>query len=305
MPATEPAVVPVTEPAVVPATQPAVVPATEPAIVPVTEPAVVPATIPAVVPATEPVIVPATEPAVVPTCRILTNMEDIEIEFAKMTIEVEKALNRAEVDVASLIKELSAMNIVKSKQVPLFGGDMFKEVQSIDGLWRKLKDYWHIFDYDVLECVIKLSGCREAQKILEDFKSRIDPSAIKKADLVLWCTKEDWKGYLKPVLRIKVNTEVKDECTPEVEDKVKEVVSKTFDLERHKLHLKGIKEGCTEMVYCISKPLKFYFLNFAITESNMAEFLAHDIISLHIDDTDDEYELKVPSKIADVVSCMA
>ena len=265
-----------------------------------------PATQLAVVPVTKLAVVPETEPAVVPACRMLTSITDIEIEFAKMTTEVKEALIKAKVNVSVLIERLSAITIVKDKKVPLFGDDVFTKIQSIDDLWKKLKDFWIIFDYEVLEFVINLSECKEAQEIFENFRSRIDPSAIEDADLMLYCTAEHRKGFLKPVLRIKVNADVKaNKCTPEVEKEVKKVVSQKFDLEKHTLRFKGIKKGCIEMVYYISKPLKFHLLNFAITGSNMADFLAHDIISLHIDDTDDEYELKVPSEIADMVSCMA
>ena len=311
VPATEPAVVPATEPAVVPATEPAVVPATEPAVVPVTEPAVVLATEPAVVPvtkptlvlATKPAVLPMTESAIVPAQRVLTSIWDIEIEFGKMTNKIEEALVKAKINVAKLIKQLSAITVAKNKQVPLFGEDVFEKIQSIDDLWKKLKDFWHIFDYEVLECVIEFSDCREAQDIFEYFISRIDPSAIKGVDLVLHCKEEHWEGSLKPVLRVKVKTEFKaNTCTKEVVSEVKRVVSQAYELEKYKLCFRGIKKGCIEMVYYISKPLKLYLLNFAITGSNMAEFLAHDIISLYINDTDDEYELKVPFKIVDMVS---
>ena len=136
MPETEPAVAPATEPAVVPATEPATVPATKPAVVPATESAVVPETEPATVPATEPAIVPATEPATVPACGILTSIRDIENEFAKMTTEVEKALIKAKVDIALLIKRLSTITAVRNKKVPLFDEDVFEKIQSVDDLWK-------------------------------------------------------------------------------------------------------------------------------------------------------------------------
>ena len=228
--------------------------------------------------------------------RILTSITDIKTEFGRMSTKVKEALIKAKVDVALLITQLSAISVVKNKQVPLFGEDVFTKIRSIDDFWRKLSHFWFIFDYEVLECVIKLSECREAQKTFEDFISRIDPSAIEDVDLVLHCKVEHWEESLKPVLRIKINA---DKCTIEVIDKVKEVVAEAYELEKYKLCFKGIKEGCIELVYYISKPLKLYLLNFPITGSNMVEFLAHDIISLHIDD---EYELKVPSKIVDKVS---
>ena len=302
VPATEPAVVPATEPVIVPATEPVIVPATEPVIVPATEPVIVPATEPVVVPATEPAIVPATEPAVVPACRILTSIKDIDIGFGKMTTEVENALINAKVNVSWLIKRLITITVVKNKKVPLFDEDVFEKVQSIDHLWKKLSKYWTIFDYEVLECVVKSSDCREAQDIFEDFISRIDPSKIEDADLVLNCKVEQWEGSLKPVLRIKVNEVNPKKCTKKVEKKIKTVVSKAYKLKNYTLWFVGIKEGCIEMIYCISKSLKLYLLSFPLTGFHMAEFLAHNIINLHINDTDDEFELKVPSKIVDMVS---
>ena len=261
-----------------------------------------PATEPAVVPATEPAVIPTIEPAVVPTYRRLTSIEIIEREFAKMTTAVEKALINAKIDVAELIKRLSAITVVRNKKVPLFDEDVFEKIQTIEGLWRKLKNFWTIFDYEVLQCAIDLSECQDAQNILEDFMSQIEPSKIKDADLVLYCKKEQYEGLLKPVLRVKINS---DECTPDVENEVKSAVSEAYELIKYKLCLKCIREGCIEMVYCISKSLKLYLVNLAITGSSMAKFLAHDIINLYIDDTDDEYELKVPSNIVDMVSSIS
>jgi len=42
-----------------------------------------------------------------------------------------------------------------------------------------------------LQFVIKISECREAQAIFEEFLSRIDPSAIEDVDLVLYCRVEE------------------------------------------------------------------------------------------------------------------
>ena len=252
-------------------------------------------------PATEPAIVPVTEPAVVPACGILTSIRDIEKEFAKMTTEIKNALINTNVDVAELITQLCAITVVRNKKVPLFDEDVFTKIQSIDDLWKKLRGFWTIFDYEVLECVISLSECREAEDILKAFMSRIDPSKIEDADLMLHCKEECWEGSLKPVLRVKIKT---DKCTLEIKNKIKKVVSEVFELEKYQFCFRGIKKGCVEIVYYISQPLKLYLIAFTITRGNMVKFLAHDIISLHIDNTDDEFELKVPAKIVNMVSSM-
>ena len=217
------------------------------------------------------------------------------MQFGKMTKRIKQALINNNVDVVSLIEQLCAISAVKNKKVPIFDEDVFEEIKSIDGFWKKLRAFWNIHDYDVLQCVVEISDCGEAQDILEKFLSRIDPSAIKDVDLVLHCKEECWEGSLKPVLRIKVNTE---ECTLDTEQMVKKVVSETYELEKYALHLQSIKDGCIELSYYISKPLKLYLLKFEITENVKAEFLAHNIVSLQID----ELELMFPPKVNITVS---
>ena len=220
-----------------------------------------------------------------------TSIKDIEIQFARMTIKIKQALINNNVDVVSLIEQLRAISAVKNKKVPLFDEDVFEKTKSIDALWRKLSMFWTIFDYELLEYVIKVSDCREAQEIFEEFLSRIDPSVIEDVDLVLHCKKEDQEGVLKPVLRIKVNTE---KCTLNIKKQVEEIVSKTYNLDKYALRFQGIKEGCIELLYYISRPLRLYLLEFKISESIVAEF--HLIMSVHIDD----FELKVPSRTTDI-----
>ena len=220
-------------------------------------------------------------------CEKLTNIQDIEVQFAMMTDRIKQALIKNNVDVASLIEQLCAISAVKNKNVPLFDEDVFEKIKSIGDLWRKLKNFWNIFDYEFLLYVVKISNCREAQEIFENFLSRIDPTAIEDADLVLHCKGEHQEGSLKPVLRIKVKAEI---CTPNIKSMVEEIVSKIYDLEKYALRFQGIKKGCIELLYYISKPLKLYLIQFKISRKIiLEEFLVHKIISLHID----EFELTV------------
>ena len=205
-----------------------------------------------------------------------------------MTSRIKQALINNNVNVVSLIEQLCAISAVRNKNVPIFE-DVFEDIKSIDGFWRKLRTFWNIFDYDLLQCVVEISDCGEAQDILENFLSGIDPSAIKDVDLVLHCKEERWEGSLKPVLRVKVNTE---ECTLDTKKMVEKVVSEAYKLEKYALHLLSIKDGCIELLYYISNPLKMYLLQFEISENVKAEFLAHHIVSLHID----ELELMLPPK---------
>ena len=223
-----------------------------------------------------------------------TSIKQIEVQFAKMTQRIKEALIRNNVNVVSLIEQLCTISAVSNKKIPLFDKDMSEDITSINEFWKRLKCFWrNIFDYDLLWYVIEVSECREAEEIFERFLSRIDPSAIEDVDLVPHCRVEHWEGSLKPVLRIKVNAE---KCTVRIKKMVEEVVSKRYQLDKYALHFQCIKEGCIELLYYISQPLKSYLLDFEISESILTEFLANHIISLHID----EFVLKVPSKISDI-----
>ena len=71
-------------------------------------------------------------------CKRLTNIRHIEVQFAMMTNRIKQALIRNNIDVASLIEQLCAISAVKNRNVPLFDEDVFKEITSINGLWRKI-----------------------------------------------------------------------------------------------------------------------------------------------------------------------
>jgi len=208
-----------------------------------------------------------------------------------MTTRIKGALKlHKNKSITELIEQLCATSAVRNKKVPIFDEDMYEK--SVDELWRKLKNFWNIFDYDLLILVIDLSECAEAQEILDKFLEKIDPHALD-VDLVLHCeafNKETW-----PQLRIKINTE---NCTPAIKSEVKDIVSKRYDLEKYALQFIGIKEGCIEFVYHISKALISYLLEFKVTGSIMTDFAAHNIICLQINDM----MLNVPSSIAKMVS---
>ena len=209
-----------------------------------------------------------------------------------MTSRIKQALINNKVDVFSLIEQLCTISAVKNKKVPLFDDNVFDKIKSIDEFWRMGRTFWSIYDYELLQFVVEISECSEAQKIFDDFFSKI-PSAIEDKDLVLQCKEEHQEWPLIPVLRVKVN---RDKCTTDIKKQVEEMVSKAFDLHKYTLRFQGIKEGCVELFYYISKPLKIYLLHFKISRSILEKFLACKIVSLHIG----EFELKIPSRISDI-----
>ena len=223
----------------------------------------------------------------------LTSIDDIEVEFAMMTEKIKQALICSNVNVVVLIEQLCAISAVSDKNVPLFDKDVFEKMKSIDEFWRELRIFWNIFDYDLLRFIVKVSRCEEAQVILDKFLSRIDPSLIEDVDLVLRCRVEHREGSLKPVLRIKVNAE---QCTLSIQRKVKKTVSEKFNLREYVLCFRGIKKGCIELVYYVSKRVMSHFLQYTIDKNILKGLSSCNIISLHIND----HVLKVPHEITNI-----
>ena len=224
----------------------------------------------------------------------MTDIDEVDIEFAKTTNRIKEVLCKHKTDVVSLVEKLCAVSAVKRKGVPLFDRNVFQEVTSINELWKKLKDYWNIYDYDLLIILVKLTECKEAQETLDGFLDKIDPFAIKDVDLVLYFRVYDDEGLMRPQLRIKVNTE---KFTADIERIVKQTISVKFNLENYSLRLKAIKEGCIQFIYHISKAVMSYLLEFQVTGSIMADIGAQNIISLQLNDM----ILNVPSEVCNMV----
>ena len=126
--------------------------------------------------------------------------------------------------------------------------------------------------------VFALTECAEAQEILDNFLSRIDSSILEDIDLVLHCKSvEKWRLYQACAKKGKFNAE---KCTHKIKKEVQDIVAKTYTLENYSLHFKGIKKGCFELIYHISKAVMSYLLEIEVTSSIMAEFATHDIMHL-------------------------
>ena len=220
----------------------------------------------------------------------LRTTEDLEVEFAITTDKIKQTLCNSPINVTSVIEQLQTISVVRNKNVPLLDEDVFESVTTVEKLWQRLSRFWSIYDYDMLRILLRIVKCNKANKIYEEFLSRIDVSAIEDMEIVAHFEVLEGQGLVKPLLRIKVKAEC---CTDSVKKEVKEVVSLIFDLEKFSLRFRGIKEGCIELIYEISNAMMLYFLQCQFTGSDLAEFAAHDIISLHINDM----ELIIPSEI--------
>ena len=220
----------------------------------------------------------------------LSTTEDLEVEFAIATDKIKQALCDSPIKVTSVIEQLQTFSVVRNKNVPLFDEDVFKNVTTVEKLWQRLSRFWSIYNYDMLRILLRIINCKKADEIFEEFLSRIDVSVIEDMEIVAHFEVIESKGMIKPMLRIKVKAE---KCTNVVKKEVEAIVSSKFNLKEYTLTFRGIKKGCIELIYEISNAMMLYFLQCKFTGSDLAEFAAHDIISIHINDM----ELIVTSKI--------
>ena len=222
-----------------------------------------------------------------------SNFEELQVEFAKLTNRIKIALMKNKTDVGTLIEQLSAISAVKYKKVPLFDENVFEKVKTVEDLWRILRSYWSICDYDLLIYILKLVECKEANDVYEEFWSRIDPCILQDIRFILSCMEYEGEGL--KLLRIKLNTET---LTVEVQKKAKKAVSQMYNLTKYALTFKGIKQGCIELIYGISKALMSYLLQFKVTGHDLHSLSICNILYLQVFDK----KLVVPSEITDKVS---
>ena len=200
-----------------------------------------------------------------------------------MTDKIKQALINGKINIESLIEQLRSISVVRNRNVPLFDEEVFTKIKSVEEFWKTLSTFWNIYDYDILRFIIKITDCEDTQKALEEFFLRIDPTVIEDVDLELDCRVEQKEEWRKSKLRIKINAE---KCTFGIRKEIEEIVSTTYNLQRYALYFKGIKEGCIELIYHISRAVVTYLLQCKITGRILTEFSACKIISIYINDTD-------------------
>lgn len=212
----------------------------------------------------------------------LLTFEDLEVAFVTTTSQIKQVLSNSSIDVTSVVEQLQTVTAVRDGDVPLFDKDAFENVTTVETLWQKLNRFWSIFNCDLLKILLRIVQCKKAKEILEEFLSRIDISALEDMDLVLHYEILETQGLIKPLLQIKVRAE---KCTNSIKEKVEEVMSLKFNLKEYTLCFKGImQQGSIELVYEISNAVTSYLLECDFTKTDAANFAAHDITLLQIND---------------------
>jgi len=205
----------------------------------------------------------------------MMTIEDLEVEFAKTVAKIKQVLCEENENAISLVEELQKYTVVKFKKIPLFEDDIYKRVASIEDLWKILNRFWDIYDYDVLNFIMERINCKRAQRIYEDFQSKIDPSTLKDAELVLASDETYSPG---PIPRLRVKLKAKKPCTNKVKNNVKNLLSKKFKVENYSLVYKYIHKGCVELTFIsTSAAVISYLESCVVTGHDIADFAMHNI----------------------------
>ena len=189
-------------------------------------------------------------------------------------------------DVVSLIEQLRAISAVKDKKVPLFGEDTFKRVSNVRSLWQILSEFWSIYDYDILKLVLNIINCEKADRIFDHFLFQIDPAVIDDIDLAIHYKVYERSEFTKPLLRVKIKV---DRCSHHHKEEVTKALSEKFNLKNYALRLKGIREGCVELMYEISEELKSYLLSCIVVGSDVQYLISCGILRLDIDNMEIDF----------------
>ena len=205
-----------------------------------------------------------------------------------MTNKIKEELSKYVSDsaVISLIEQLRAISAVKDKKVPLFGEDTFKRVSNVRSLWQILSEFWSIYDYDILKLVLNIINCEKAGKIFDRFLLQIDAAVIDDVDLVIHYKVYERTEFTKPLLRVKIKV---DRCSRHHKEEVSKALSEKFNLKNYALRLKGIREGCVELMYEISEELKSYLLSCIVVGLDALHMTNCGIMHLEIDNMEIDF----------------
>ena len=80
------------------------------------------------------------------------------------------------VKVATLLTWLASVNVCDDPRIPLFAPEIFSVLTSSRDCYvlvNRLNFYWSWIDYGLLEDVVRVSGSKEASKLLDRFKSEL------------------------------------------------------------------------------------------------------------------------------------
>ena len=210
---------------------------------------------------------------------LVTKLRKAYSEVVSKLIDIFK---NKKVDIQKLITVLS-FDAVDDNSV--FSSDAaFSTIRTEIQLFHHVSKYCKgIYDYRVLDVLVKASGCPEAIKELTDFTELLKNSILAEIDLMsehgeLLHPDDFFPGTYKFIIEY-----VGGKCTIETKEMVQGIVEQSVRLRKGALIFKGIDLGSILFIYQISETVKNYLLQYKFTEQDVRFLEGNNITSLIVD----------------------
>ena len=186
------------------------------------------------------------------------------------------------VNIEELITILSFDDVDKNS---VFSTDVaFSTIRTEIQLFHHVSHYCKsIYDYRVLDVLVRASGCPEAIKELTDFTESLHNSVLTEIDLMsehgeLLHPDDFMPGTYKFIIEY-----VGGKCKIETKEMVQGIVEQSVHLTKGVLIFKGVDVGSILFVYQISETVKNYLLQYKFTEEDVTFLEGNNITSLIVD----------------------
>ena len=192
---------------------------------------------------------------------------------------------------------------IKSNDNAISADENLRNAKTVSDVFLVISEHCNMYDYDVLEILIKSTGCKQAIKVLTDFTNKLNNSLLMDLSLLsddnLRC-----KSNFQPTSSIqKLTIEYRGrDLKPQDVKFVKEILCNVFDhLCEDSIQFIAAKVGSVKLIFEISLKVKEYLLSYKITAGVVASLFEYRINRLIIND---EMELKMSAEYADKVSIL-
>ena len=170
--------------------------------------------------------------------------------------------------------------------------------EAMDELFYMIQNEWKFFDYDLIDSIVKMSGCKEAEDLLTGYISEIDGRLNIDFEPHKPLLESISKGSTTKVLKIKCEVE---KVSIKQWISIKEALKRCFHLPDGTLQFNNTISGSITLIAKISLQAKNYLLQLKITKRQLKPLSTMKIVCLTIDD---EVILRVPLECnTEVIIC--
>ncbi len=185
---------------------------------------------------------------------------------------------------------------LKRKFTPVIGSPEYKEAKAVEDFFRVLAPYWNWKEYDLLEFMLRASGCQAAIEKLQEFiasRQQASPHIVLQLSHAVETTpgeaisslprssEEPCPGdpHQMVVIVMKVN---RDKLTLQDYDQDTSLLCRVARISRHDLALLGTGTGCIAIRWMISPELAEGIQRMTVTDELLRELAQRNIVKISI-----------------------